>query len=367
MKIAFRVDASLQIGTGHVIRCLTLSDELTRQGYECRFVCREHPGHLGDLITSKGYSLILLPSHIDNEQGTMNSRSDNDGQWLGVSWQEDASQTLNALRAWEPDWLVVDHYALDSKWEHALTNSVGSIMVIDDLGNRPHECSILLDQNVLDDTMIERYERLTSKDCTLLLGPKYALLRSEYAELAKSLPKRDGVISRVLVFVGGSDPYHLTERYLKTLSDSEFTHLFVDVVIGNNHPAPRVVERLVEGRTRTRLYSGLPSLAALMVRADLMLGAGGATNWERMCLGLSSIVVSVAENQYEINKELLSRALIYFLGKVDEVDSLNISNMLNQLVGSPERVAACSEKMRVVVDGLGCPRVVNKLLSQDIL
>lgn len=366
VKVAFRADASVQIGTGHVMRCLTLADELTRQGHECRFVCPEHEGHLGDLITSKGYGLTLLPSCSDNELDTKDSRSDNYALWLGVPWQEDARQTLDALTPWQPDWLVVDHYALDAEWERALANAVGSIMVIDDLANRPHECSLLLDQNVLDSRIAKRYERLTSEDCTLLLGPKYALLRPEYAELAKSLPKRDGVISRVMIFVGGSDPYHLTERYLRALTAPEFKHLFVDVVIGKNHPAPANVESLVEARARTRLYSGLPSLAALMVRADLMLGAGGATNWERMCLGLNSVVVSVAENQDQVNKELSSRELIHFLGKAEEVDSLIISDILKVLLESPEKISVCSEKMQAVVDGLGCVRVVNKLLSQYV-
>jgi len=366
MKIVFRTDASIRIGTGHVMRCLTLADELTRQRHECRFVCREHVGHLGDLITSKGYDLILLPSHIDDDQATQDSRSDDYIRWLGVPWQEDAGQTIDTLTPWKPDWLVVDHYALDAQWENALTNAVRNIMVIDDLANRPHECSLLLDQNVLDDTIVERYEHLTGEDCTLLLGPKFALLRPEYAELAKSLPQRDGVVSRVLVFVGGSDPYHLTERYLRVLTESEFRHLLVDVVIGKNHPAPAIVESLVEARAKTRLYSMLPSLAALMVRADLMLGAGGATNWERMCLGLNSIVISVAENQNQVNKELSSSALIHFLGKAEEVDSLIISDILKVLIESPETISVSSERMRAIVDGLGCARVVNKLLSQYV-
>lgn len=364
MLVVFRADASVQIGTGHVMRCLTLADELASQGHECLFVCREHEGHLGDLITSKGYGLTLLPSRIDNEQDTKDSRSDNYALWLGVPWQEDARQTLDALTPWKPDWLVVDHYALDAEWERALTHVVGNIMVIDDLANRPHQCALLLNQNVLDDTAVERYERLSNQGCTILLGPKYALLRSEYAELAKSLPKRDGVISRVLVFVGGSDPYHLTERYLKALTGSEFKHLFVDVVIGKNHPAPAMVESLVEGRARTRLYSGLPSLADLMVRADLMLGAGGATNWERMCLGLNSIVTSVASNQDEINRTLAHEGLIEFLGPADKLTdtavTLSIENALQNLEVNTKRSAT----IRKVVDGRGTEYVIREFLEK---
>ena len=363
MKCVFRTDASIHIGTGHIMRCLSLADALTRQGHECMFVCREHEGHLGDLISSKGYGLALLPLCGDSEQVKENCQSDNYALWLGVSWQEDARQTLEALTVCRPDWLVVDHYALDAEWERTLASAVGNIMVIDDLADRPHECTLLLDQNVLDQRLVERYRQLAGENCNLLLGPKYALLQPEYAALADSLPERDGVISRVLIFVGGSDPYHLTESYLKVLTAPEFHHLFVDVVIGVNHPAPEIVERLVAARARTRLYSGLPSLVALMVRADLMLGAGGATNWERMCLGLNSVVISVASNQDDINRVLAREGLIEFLGSsnclTDKAITLAIENAIQNIPVNIKRSAA----IRKLVDGHGIQHVIRNLLE----
>jgi len=363
VKIAFRADASVRIGTGHVMRCLALADELTGQGHECRFICRELEGHLGGLVASNGYDLTLLPEPSGSELAARNGSSDNYALWLGVPWQEDARQTLDALTRWKPDWLVVDHYALDAEWERTLANAVGNIMVIDDLANRPHECDVLLDQNALDHSMKERYECLVSDSCNLLLGPKYALLRPEYAELAKALPERDGVISRVLVFVGGSDPYHLTERYLRALTAPEFEHLFVDVVIGKNHPSPAIVESLVEARSRTRLYSALPSLAALMVRADLMLGAGGATNWERMCLGLNSVVTSVASNQDEINQMLARKGLIEFLGPADKLADTAVTQAIENAIQNSELNMKQSATMRGVVDGRGVEYVIRELLE----
>ena len=132
MKVTFRTDASIQIGTGHVMRCLTLANELTRQGHECWFVCREHLGHLGDLIVSQGHGLTLFPvrkNHLPPEQDTA---SDDYALWLGVPWQEDARQTLDVISPLKPDWLVVDHYALDTQWESTLASAVGDIMAIDD-------------------------------------------------------------------------------------------------------------------------------------------------------------------------------------------------------------------------------------------
>ncbi|WP_328186503.1 UDP-2,4-diacetamido-2,4,6-trideoxy-beta-L-altropyranose hydrolase [Marinobacter sp. OP 3.4] len=353
MKVAFRVDASVQIGTGHVIRCLTLAEDLRRQGYQCLFICRNHEGNLADLIAQKDFEIHLLPSP---EQSTMPANNEPDLEhscWLGVSWQTDAKQTLEVLGYHNIDWLIVDHYALDAQWERLLAEAVGQIMVIDDLADRDHQCTVLLDQNVLGGDVKQRYEAKVNKGCELLLGPHYALLRPEYEMLARALPERDGKISRVLVFVGGSDPYHLTECYLDTLRSKPFEHLFVDVVIGKNHPSPETVEQLVTNRSKTRLYCGLPSLSALMVRADLMLGAGGATNWERMCLGLNCIVSSVARNQDEINRELGAQDLIQFLGDAESLSMVEVYEAVKFALEHPEYNRVQSNAMRTIVDGRG--------------
>ena len=237
-------------------------------------------------------------------------------------------------------------------------------MVIDDLADRDHHASVLLDQNALNKEIEARYLARTNSGCNLLLGPGYALLGQEYCLLANALPERDGSVSRVLVFVGGSDPYHLTESYIKVLNGKDFSHLLVDVVIGRNHPSPETVEKLIIKRPLTRLYSGLPSLSALMIRADLMLGAGGATNWERMCLGLNTIVISVAANQDSVNQELRKKGLINFLGTAEEVTLDTVSSALKKVLANPSNNAMQARNMQAIVDGKGCQRVVETLLDQ---
>lgn len=218
MKIVFRTDASIQIGTGHVMRCLTLADELTRQGHECRFICREHPGHLGCLVNSKGYDLTLLPPPSDQPLQQTNSETDDYELWLGAPWQEDARQTLDAISSLNPDWLVVDHYALDAHWERTLSSTVDKIMVIDDLANRPHECTLLLDQNL--GRIASDYDELLPTTCQRLIGPRYALLRPEFAALREQSLKRRGKpeLKRILISLGGVDRTNRDlARYLQRL------------------------------------------------------------------------------------------------------------------------------------------------------
>ena len=145
LRVLFRVDASIRIGSGHIMRCLTLADELRGQGHDCRFVCREHPGHLCKLVTSRGYEVNLLSTSNENFLPQNTDTGCRYADWLGVSWQQDARQTRKIVDLLKPDWLVVDHYALDAEWECSVSSGVGKIMVIDDLANRRHECAVLLD------------------------------------------------------------------------------------------------------------------------------------------------------------------------------------------------------------------------------
>lgn len=360
MKVAFRADASVQIGTGHIMRCLTLAEELRLQGHGCEFLCRPHTGHLGDLISARGFHVHWLQEPVAGEDSAgqpllMHSH------WLGASWQADASQTLSVLEGMEFDWLVMDHYGLDFRWQSLLNNAVPHLMVIDDLADRHHQCDLLLDQNAIDEVGGNNYEGLINEQCKLLMGPAYALLGREYSVLASLLPSRAGQVARVVIFVGGSDGFQLTELYLDALTAPPFEHLCVDVVLGKNHPAPERVNRMAAARRGTQVHSGLPSLAGLMMRADLMLGGGGATNWERLCLGLPSIVTSIAANQDKVNQVLSRMGLIHFLGKAECVTLGDIRQMVLKILDDPVALAEESGAMRAIVDGKGTSRVVDRM------
>ncbi len=178
MKIVFRVDASLQIGSGHIMRCLTLADELVRRGADIIFVCRERLGNLINLIEAKRYQVIRLPQAQVEYIATTDDLYH--AEWLGVSWEQDASDTIAVLGDEKPEWLVIDHYAIDRRWEQKLRPHVGKIMVIDDLADRPHDCDLILDQNLYQE-MDKRYVNNVPESCQKLFGPKFALLRPEFA------------------------------------------------------------------------------------------------------------------------------------------------------------------------------------------
>jgi UDP-2,4-diacetamido-2,4,6-trideoxy-beta-L-altropyranose hydrolase len=361
MKVIFRVDASFRIGIGHVMRCLTLAESLRERGAELHFICREHPGNLIPLLRQKGILVTALPASDVNES----TNNEDYATWLGVTQAQDIKQTIETLSGVKPDWLVVDHYGLDIEWERGLRPHVSNLLVIDDLANRRHDCDVLLDQNY--STMGEqRYEDLVSNTSKLLIGPRYALLRPEYQTYRKTLSTRDGRVKRVLVFFGGTDPQNLTGLSLEALSHPELKHLEVDVVIGANNPHRKSIEQQVSSRAHTNQHELRPHLADLMMQADIALGAGGATTWERMCLGLPTVLAAIAENQVPIAEALAANQLIIYVGKVSSVSAPMISKEIIALISNPSQLIELSEQNEITVDGFGALRVREVMLPTHI-
>jgi UDP-2,4-diacetamido-2,4,6-trideoxy-beta-L-altropyranose hydrolase len=355
MSFMFRVDASLEIGIGHVMRCLTLADALKAKGVECVFICREHSGNSIEKIRDKDYPVHVLPvCEQESGHGDLFHAS-----WLGATQEQDAVACAAILAQNPVDWLIVDHYALDKQWESALRPHYRKIMVIDDLADRQHDCDLLLDQNLVANRE-HRYDGLLPESCACLLGPEYALLQAQYAEWHKRVPPRSGVIRRILVYFGGADNVNLTGKSIAAFLALNRADIALDVV---THPASRHMENIRQqtaGHSQITLYESLPSLARLMVKADLAIGAGGATSWERCCLGLPSLVITLAENQKPIAVELERQGLIRWLGHSDEINEAILTQALKEIVEnklSPE----WSEKCHQLIDGKGILRIMEKL------
>jgi UDP-2,4-diacetamido-2,4,6-trideoxy-beta-L-altropyranose hydrolase len=358
MRVAFRADASSQIGTGHVMRCLTLADVLCEQGTECQFVCREHEGHLMDHIRSRGYELHALPKPEAN--GSFESDLAH-ASWLGVDWQTDADQMREALGSEVFDWLIVDHYALDHHWELVLRSTCKRIMVIDDLADRQHDCDLLLDQNY--GSSVERYRGLVPSDCAQCHGPEYALLKPAYAERHAQLPARDGQVRRVLIyFGGGADVANLTRLAVQAFQAPELAHIELDIVVGAAYAHQSSLEELVAQRANATMHRQLPGLAELMAKADLAIGAGGATTWERCCMGLPTIVISIAENQRPACEALSADKLIDYLGHVDQVASALIRDRVLFFIKNSDLLRDLSERGMKLVDGNGVLKVTKIII-----
>ncbi|MBR0757037.1 UDP-2,4-diacetamido-2,4,6-trideoxy-beta-L-altropyranose hydrolase [Bradyrhizobium jicamae] len=347
-RVVFRVDASIEMGMGHLMRCLCLANALAEGGTRALFLIRSHAAKLATLIEANGHAVRPLP---DPEQaGAATS-------WLPTSWQHDAEQTGQAIsEAGAADWLVVDHYGLDARWERLQRTQVPRILVIDDVADRPHDCDLLLDQNLVA-AMETRYAKLVGATCMPLLGPRYALLRPQFAEARRQLPPRSDELRRILICHGGSDPTNETAKALTAIRHLAANGLAVDVVIGPSNPHGSEVAALCQALPDVELHRGADDMAGLMARADLAIGAGGIMNWERCCLGLPTIATAIADNQVGGLTALARAGAVDYLGHAGTVDSAQLADAIAALRRDAGRVRAMGAAALSLVDGQGADRV----------
>lgn len=363
-RILIRCDASLLMGSGHVMRCRTLARELQRRGAEVTFLCRRQPGDLIKLLKQE-FAVLPLPEQPLAACDGLDGR-DLYGAWLGCSQEHDAVDCLLALSEAgiaSASWLVADHYGLDVCWEARLLDGLAGadappkLLVIDDLADRFHQAELLLDQNFFGEATFQRYQQLVPPHCHQLLGPHYALLGKEYAQLHSLVPPRTE-LRRVLVYFGGIDPANLTGRSLEALLDPSLAGLAVDVVLGLQSPHRQAVEELVASRRDTTLHGPISSLAGLIARADLAIGAGGITTWERLCLKLPSIVVPLSHNQIAHSLALNKERLIHCLGV--NTFSKSLSHCLGGIYSDQNFYTSFNSlPMLSSLDGSGCCFVID--------
>jgi UDP-2,4-diacetamido-2,4,6-trideoxy-beta-L-altropyranose hydrolase len=352
MNVVFRVDASNLIGSGHVMRCLTLAELLRESGSIVSFITRSHVGNLDNLIKSKEFKVFSLPEIHKFEL----ERLDSYEKWLGVVQSMDAKETIKRIDNTKPDLLVIDHYSLDIEWESILRPHVKSILVIDDMANRKHDCDWLLDQNYTPDN--SRYNSLVPPGSIKILGPKYSLLRKEFLSYRRTI-NHNLTIKRVFIFFGGADPFGLTLLCLKSLQHPKLKHLSLDVVIGSNNLHINEIELFSSKLENTVLHVQVNNIAQLMSSADISIGAGGSTTWERFLIGLPSLVITFGKDQELSIKELENNNYITWLGNVNKINQDKLSKMIINLIKDSNKLMLQSTKAKKLVDGLGANRVLE--------
>lgn len=304
MKVVFRADASIEIGTGHVMRCLALADELRCRDMQVEFACMAQSGHLLEMIREKGYTCYVV-------------------------------QAVDEVLPSCGDWLVVDHYQLDLTWESAMRKQFQHIMVIDDLANRKHACDILLDQNdyLQDET---RYGSLIPSQCISFLGPSYALFRREFIQAKKRIVSREmKEVQRILLSFGGTDPAGMTWTFLQWWSQSEFAQsreMELTIVIGQYCLNREKIEQYCRANEKVTLHIQTTKMAQLLCESDIAIGAGGVSLWERCYLGVPSITVVVAENQKVIAEKAANDGLTLLAGTAQQDNLERLGALLTQLI-----------------------------------
>jgi UDP-2,4-diacetamido-2,4,6-trideoxy-beta-L-altropyranose hydrolase len=358
MTILFRCDASVTMGSGHVMRCLTLANAIVQDGGHCTFVCRVRPGHLIDRIVAAGHAVISLPAPSDQVAG-----------WLGVPLEREIADIRAAIAALQVSRIVVDHYGLDAVWETAVAPPDCPVMVIDDMADRPHVCDILLDQNL--GRHARDYDGLLLDGCIRLIGPDYALLRPEFAAArAASLARRQsGGLHHILISMGGMDADNATTRVLDALADHPHLPegLHISTVMGGGAPHLETVRaRASTMPVPTDVRVDVTDMATLMTQADLAIGAAGGTSWERCCLGLPTLMLIVADNQASSAAALQAAGGAVVLQDPATPNGMAVLHRQIRHCSDPTRLRTMAYQAAAILDGKGTQKVLRAIIKETV-
>lgn len=329
-----RCDASPALGGGHVMRCLTLARALLAAGRELRFACAEDSMMSVPALARSGFDVIELSNPLDPHE-------------------------LLTRIEWPIGTMVIDHYGIDAGFERALRPHTGKIVVIDDLADRPHDCDLLIDQNF--GRHAADYAGLVPTEAIVLAGAQYALLRPEFpAVRERTLARRAAteVVGRILISMGLTDTSGITLDVLRSVLTAN-TGAVVDVILGTNAPSLPALRALAASRDDVILHVDVADMAPLMAEADLAIGAGGSTNWERCCLGLPTVVMVLAENQRNIVRALGEAGAVLPAATLDEVAA-----GVSRLAGSVEERRSISAAAACVTDGDGAAWVASLVTDE---
>jgi len=357
MNIAIRVDSSFQIGTGHVMRCLNLAVSLRKSDINVIFVCRDHPGHICAAIESQGFQLRLLRKRnlgTDNQMDALQHSF-----WLGVSQLEDALVFESLLSDVKIDLVIVDHYGISDIWERKIKSLCNKLLVIDDLADRAHYCDILVDQNWFPPGEIDRYDKLVNKSSQLCLGPDFCMLSEDYSDFKSTFVGNKDI---VLVFFGGNAPPALYVAVYKCLQNLPANRVsVVNMVIQQDCPERDFL--LAQQSDIFKVVGAQTSLASLMAKSNIAIGSGGITTWERMVSKLPSAVITIADNQKIISKNLAQNGFINLLGHWGEITMNSLEKNLLEFFDDAKMLNEMRERAAMLVDGKGTSRVVSNIIS----
>lgn len=359
-SVVFRVDSSRQIGSGHLMRCLTLARGLKKAGASCSFVSRALDGNLNGLISSEGFTLIELPkSELPIQKPGKSEPSHS--HWREAGWEIDALETLKVVSNQKVDWLIVDHYGLWGNWHIVMRDCHAKIMVIDDLADRKHDCDLLLDQNLGSD--LELYQGLIPTECRSVFGPDYALLRPEFSDYRESSLKRrhEGKIDHIMINFGGGDPFDYIGKTLGALLNMDISHhVTISIIFGGLATMTSEHQRLISCMpVKVKTYGAVTNMAEILSDCDLVIGAAGGSAWERCCLGVPSLVFPLALNQVNIAKNLATCGASIVLGARDFVNGKFESMISNMFQNADLRIM--SRKASSICDGTGVGKIIREL------
>jgi UDP-2,4-diacetamido-2,4,6-trideoxy-beta-L-altropyranose hydrolase len=340
MNLLFRTDASVAIGTGHVMRGLALAQAWQDTGGHAVFAMTEATPAIQARLVAEPFEVLSLCCAA----GTL----------------DDSAQTVALAKEQNADWIVVDGYRFTADYQRALKDAGLKVLFLDDYGQAGHYfADIVLNQN-----LSARTEIYPSREphTQLLLGPNYCLLRREFTAWRDWKREVSPLGRRVLVTMGGSDPENVTARVVDALALVGVEDLEAVVVMGGSSPHSEMPEfSSAQSGNKISARRDVTNIAELMAWADVAVSSAGTTCWELCLLALPALLVHVAENQTAVARELARRHCAVHLGGPRDFTVEQLAEKLQKLLKSAETRQDISVRCRELVDGRGAWRVASAM------
>ncbi len=360
MIVFFRADLSSEIGTGHAMRCLSLSKELKKKGIVSKFIFRDYKDGTRSLIEKMFPNSFFINSDSKRKKNIKNGEY----RWSSDTKIDDAKKTSKILRNFDVDWLVVDHYSIDKKWENLVKKSVKNILVIDDLFDRDHDCDALTDPSM---SLVTKniYKKRLGKHADLLLGKKFALIDPIYLKYREKCRERDFVNPRILIFFGGIDNKDYTYKTVEYISKSDLKFKSIYVIVGRNYDNIKNL-RILCKKYGHKLVVQTKKMYEFIGKCDIAIGSGGTHTWERCCLGLPTFVHSIAKNQENLIRLASKESLLFSPNK--ETDYIKfLDTHLKSFIKNKSLLKFISKKSFSSIDGKGCSRISNYMIQKSLV
>jgi UDP-2,4-diacetamido-2,4,6-trideoxy-beta-L-altropyranose hydrolase len=342
-----RADASVSIGTGHIMRMIALGQGWQEQGGEVHFMCAEITHALGDRLASEGFHLSHMQAALGSGEDLLQTL-----EWI--------AKTLRAERG-NPR-VVLDGYHFGADYQLGIKEAGFKLLVVDDYGHADfYHADWVLNQNI---SARESLYAQRSPETRLLLGPKFAMLRKEFLAYKGGQRKIAPVARKILVTLGGSDPDNVTLKVIQALVDLD---LHAKIVVGGSNPHLAEIENFIQSKKNSgsvmEIIVNATNMPELMAWADIAVAAGGSTAWELAFMGLPSVFVILAENQIEITREVERAGFGKCLGKGADCDRKRFFEEVTSLVSDlSQRVRACLTGTEMVC-GQGARLVIQELVD----
>jgi UDP-2,4-diacetamido-2,4,6-trideoxy-beta-L-altropyranose hydrolase len=341
-NILIRADASAEIGSGHVMRCLALAQAWQDAGGNVAYACRSLPKSLERRLCLEGIAVHYLTSEPT----------------------ACAAETAAIAHSLGADWIAVDGFDFNADYLANLAATRIPVALIDDHASRDYYEPMKM---IVNPNIFASPEMYRSYHGVALAGPQFTLLRREF----RSCKRRDLLPHRgafnLLITMGGSDPQNVTSQVVRALENVDLAELEITIVVGGSYRYHEVLTHVMdESRHTCRLLVDVVNMAEVMSFANAAVSAAGSSAVELGSMGIPMLLVTMADNHAGTAEEFARRGLAAITGWYNKLNPRELGNRIQQFLDDKAELRARASATASLIDGKGAQRIVASMLKQGV-